>query len=621
MGAVKIAHQQLSSSIVSEEALVHEISKLVCAVTGVQLGEKQRHMVSSRFHKHMMDLKIATPALYVNHFNQNPETETQALISLLTTHHTYFFREFPHFEFLRDQGLKNLVQVAKARGQTKLKFWSAACSRGHEVYSLAMFLEAHLPKIDASMSYEIVGTDVDAQSVSVASNGVYSRKELSSIPANYLGNHWARGTGEISEFAKVKSSLKSHCQFKTANLFDLSSYPSAPAYDVIFCRNVFIYFNLPQVGEITARFLKALQPNGLLFIGISESLNGVNVPVQRMGTSIYSHAQPATAVPAKKVTEISKTFAPAPKAKPLRVLCVDDSPTVHSLFKQILKPEFGFEIVGNAENGLEASKFLKTNSVDVMTLDIHMPEQTGLEYLEKNFKSGHPAVVMVSSVSQDNADLAIKALQLGASDYVEKPALNQLSQQAEQIRTKLQCAYLSREGQSKGVSNLSKQFQAQVKIKSPDQTFRLALASPGDRTKLSFLIRELNGDQPPTVIMIDGMEMVLPALAADLSGLTGRTVSVLTNTLQLKNNQIYLADFSKTYPGLKSQFGKRRSSILVYGRPSKTTLVGLKTWGEAQILIEDLGEKGHASDIQASDVVPGTSFGYMSSEYLGSKNG
>jgi len=625
MNAKKMGAHRLSPSITTEDALIRELSSMISEITGVQLGEKQSHMVASRFHKHLIDLKVKSTASYVEYFNENSEKEIQGLVSLLTTHHTYFFREFPHFEFLRTTGLQNLVKAAKARGQKKIRFWSAACSRGHEVYSLATFLEVHLKQIDPTFGYEIVGSDIDPESVAIAANGVYNRKEVASIPSLYMNNFWVKGTGEIEEFVKIKNSIKANCHFRTDNLIQFLPDTSS-LYDAIFCRNVFIYFNQDQITAITSKFLKSMYDTGYLFVGISESLHGNNLEIKNIGTSIYTHKKAEAAAPAATASAGAKAApAAAPfveKAKNLRVLCVDDSPTVHTLLKQILKPEFGFEIVGKAMNGLEAAEFLKKEKVDLVTLDIHMPGQTGIEYLEKNFKRGHAPVVMISSVSRDNADLAMRALKLGASDYIEKPALNKLEEQSEQIRTKLLCAHLAQNANAGKVSQLDQQFKKSIVIPNPDQCFRLVMAGPGDRTKLEFLVRELKGGEPASIILVQGMEAVLPALAKDLSSLTGRNIELAENDINsLAANHIYLADFDKMYAKLKTQFGKRRTSILIYGRYSDPTMRKLAEWSPAQILVEDLGAKNEKLKINVTDVVPGTSFGYMSSEYLGSKNG
>ena len=422
---------------------VKRVSELVIKATGIQLGPKQHAMVLSRLSKRMSDLKISDFRKYVEHLEAHLESETTVLTSLLTTHHTYFFREFSHFEYLDRQGLKQLVDGAKKRGDNKLRVWSAACSHGQEVYSLAMFLNYHLPKVAPGFSFEILGTDVDQDSVARAANGVYKHREISEVPMIYLDQNWARGTGEIKDFVKAKANLKNHCKFKTMSLLNLSKRDLTQPFDLIFCRNVFIYFNQDQIKEITTQLLTFLAPTGIFIIGISESLHGLKLPLKVLGPSVYAINRSTTENAAEKFVS-SQRVAPIPTAAAtpeiLRVLCVDDSPSVLKLLNKVLHKESGFEIVATAGNGIEAREALRKHKIDVVTLDIHMPVQTGLEYLQANFNSSHPPVVMISSVARDNADLAMKALELGASDYIEKPALSNVEERGNEIAAKLRSA-------------------------------------------------------------------------------------------------------------------------------------------------------------------------------------
>ncbi len=145
-----------SSKSSDYKELVEAVSQIVGKISGNKLGEKQAFMVETRLKKRMLDLKIYGPDDYLKYLKANMEKESGVLVSLLTTHHTFFFREFGHFEYLQ-QNLAFLVKTVKDRGENTLKIWSAACSRGQEVYSLSMFLHLYLPKIDPSMKYEIYG--------------------------------------------------------------------------------------------------------------------------------------------------------------------------------------------------------------------------------------------------------------------------------------------------------------------------------------------------------------------------------------------------------------------------------------------------------------------------------
>ena len=193
---------------------IQEICRYISKITGVQLGERQESMVSSRLQRRALDLKLAGIEEYYPYFQRNITSETKALVSLLTTHHSFFFREITHFQFLAQTGLGNIIEAVRGRGDKQIWVWSAACSRGQESYSLAMFLSHHLERMAPDLSFEILGTDVDEQSVSIARNGVYHRNEIKAVPMQYLGDHWVRGSGDIADYVKARNSLKEHCRFQ-----------------------------------------------------------------------------------------------------------------------------------------------------------------------------------------------------------------------------------------------------------------------------------------------------------------------------------------------------------------------------------------------------------------------
>ena len=435
---------QQGSLSASDREAIQKICQSIAQKTGVQLGERQLPMVRSRLAKRMSDLSIVQFSDYWDHLQKNPE-EQITLIGILTTHHTYFFREFSHFEFLETQFVPEWVALKR---KTPLRVWSAACSRGQEVYSLAMWLKHIRAKRGESWSFEIFGTDVDPQSVEIGKKGVYLWNEIKEIPLKLLQGNWARGTGEISEYARVQPQLKNFTRFGVHNL--LEPVPTNfGKWDLIFCRNVFIYFTPEQVKKITEGFTQALDAeSGHLVVGVSESLKSLELPLEAVATSVYLpksrvQAKIAAAKAAASTTKKSPEVAlpvMAPVQAKLRVLLVDDSPVIHTLLGKILDSSHGFEVVGNAKNGLEAIELSKKLAYDIMTLDLHMPECDGIQYLERNFKAGHPPVVICSSAAREDQEWAGKALKLGARDFIQKPTFSNLDAQAEEIRTKLKIA-------------------------------------------------------------------------------------------------------------------------------------------------------------------------------------
>jgi chemotaxis protein methyltransferase CheR len=141
-------------------SVVKEVSLIVNKLSGIQLGEKQFAMVENRVKSRMVRLGLSSAPDYLQYLKTHLEQESMALLSLITTHHTYFFREFTHFDFLIREGLKNIIDGVRARGDRKLRVWSSACSRGQEVYTLAMFLSAHLPQMAPEIDFEIYEQEI-----------------------------------------------------------------------------------------------------------------------------------------------------------------------------------------------------------------------------------------------------------------------------------------------------------------------------------------------------------------------------------------------------------------------------------------------------------------------------
>lgn len=416
-------------------SVVGEVSKIVSQMAGIQLGPRQVVMVENRLKARMVKIGIKDFNAYLNHLKNHQEEESQALLSLMTTHHTYFFREFSHFEFLLNKGLDSLIQKAKQRGDNKIRIWSAAASRGQEAYSLAMFFKFHLAHSNSGVDFEIWGTDVDPESINHAKNAVYKAEELKQ---SYIGDNWIRGRGDVKDFSKLKDGLRSKCHFSTANLLKPESFLNGKMFDVVFCRNVFIYFNQDQIKQCSEQILKHLDPDGFFFLGVSETLNGLDMKISNSGPSVYQHPRPVQTFKSPPKKQIPMSI-PQEK-RPIEVLCVDDSKAILTLLGGILTKENGFIVKATAKNGVEALEKIKTEKFDVITLDMHMPELDGIGFLESSKNLKRPPVIVVSSINRDDTSIAQKALQLGALDYVEKPSLENIAQASNEIRSKLKMA-------------------------------------------------------------------------------------------------------------------------------------------------------------------------------------
>jgi chemotaxis protein methyltransferase CheR len=227
---------------------------------------------------------------------------------------------------------------------------------------------------------------------------------------------------------------------------------------------------------------------------------------------------------------------------------------------------------------------------------------------------------MVSSVSRDQSDLAMRTLDLGASDFIEKPALNKLQERGEEIRAKLKSAILvKRTGAQKRVE-LDSQFKKSLEIKNPENKARVLITGMGHLKKTASLLRELDGVQPTVYLLFEGVEGNLPAIAEQLSKASGRKVVAPEGiSLKGKPGEIWVLDYHKALAVLPGLHGQDRIGVGVFGELGKSASQLLKGWHFGQLLLEDLGEgKGTESlQLYATDVFPYTSFAFIGSEFFG----
>lgn len=594
--------------LLSVPELIEKISATVESITGVQLGKRQETMVSTRLHRRASELGLRGLEEYAAYFEANEAAERPHLVSLLTTHHTYFFREFQHFEYLEKTLLPELLPELKARPDKTLRVWSAACSRGQEVYSLVMFLKSVLPRLDPELKFTVHGTDVDANSVQIAKNGVYLKSELDGAPLAYTAGYWAKGTGEIADYVKAKAPLREHCSFEAKNLLDAASSFPATKFDVIFCRNVFIYFTKEQVAETMRKFSRCLSDQGRVILGVSESITGMKLEFEPSGPSVYrkpgAKQAPATA-PAQHAPR-----AEAP-AKKLRVLTVDDSATVHTLLKQILAKDPAFEWVGSALNGREAAQKITELKPDLVTLDIHMPEMDGIAYLQSNYRGGHPPVVMVSSVSRDDSGLALKALQLGASDYVEKPALANLEERGEEIRVKLRTAFESAASRPQRDLKIESEFSKRASIRDPESAAVFLFGAMGNRKDLAYFFRNWDEDGPPVFLFVEGAGAAIDAIGKALEQESGRKMKIWASGAKAAKGDLFLCDRKGAFAELDKAY--KRAAIGAFRSVSVAAVKQILGCGGRILFVE---EGRHPLREAASDSTPATSFPYLCWKYL-----
>ncbi|MEQ1876853.1 MAG: CheR family methyltransferase, partial [Bdellovibrionia bacterium] len=536
--------RQRAAGFSNDETRLHDLLQVVTLETGIVFGPKDSTMVQSRLTRRAREAGFRTLSDYLEFFSSNKAAETPFVVSLLTTHHTYFFREYSLFEYLETDALDTVIKNVRAQGRRTISVWSSACSHGQEAYSLAMFFNYHLKRRAPDLTIKIYGSDICTDSVRRAKNGVYKWDELKRAPALFTDGNWIRGEGEISHFVKAGRGLREVCEFGVVNLNEIDKGLGSEKFDLIVCRNVFIYFSIQKVEEITKQMIERLHPGGLLSVGLSETLTGLALPVTCVGPSVYA----------------SDKFAPVEKTKIkrlVRVMCVDDSPTVIAILKRLLTPEHGFEIVATAASAEEAEELAPKTKFDVMTLDIHMPGRSGIDYLARQAGRTHPPIIMVSSVSQSDSDLALRALDLGARDYVEKPELANLHRVGDEIRAKLRCAF-------NDIPNfdVTHSFKAPVSIKNTADRLRVIVAGAGDTRKIQRILNSLDGKQPATVLLFHGPAELAETMVTRLNLSAWKNSKAAPIDGDLEEQHVYFSSFEKGFPKLRDEHRRAKWSVL-----------------------------------------------------------
>ncbi len=244
---------------------------------GIELGESKRQMIYSRLSRRLRALNIASFSAYLD-FLDTPQgaAEHEPFANALTTNLTAFFREAHHFEHFERE-----IQKPPANAGQRLRMWSAGCSTGEEPYSMAMILHANADAL-AGRDRRILGSDLDTEVLETASRGVYPAERLKTLPPRFRAPAFLTSRGRDHA---VTEAVRSLVVFRPLNL--IGPWPFKGAFDVIFCRNVLIYFSTETRNRIIDRFAELLQPGGVLYLGHSESILGTHPKLVAEGHTIY----------------------------------------------------------------------------------------------------------------------------------------------------------------------------------------------------------------------------------------------------------------------------------------------------------------------------------------------
>lgn len=246
---------------------------------GINLSQK-KHLIESRLGSTVHSKGFTTFKQYVDYIlKTNTPQDIEILLNKLTTNHTFFMREKSHFDFFKDT---ILPQLERSKSQNKvLSIWSAGCSSGQEPYTLSMILADYFSGKPGKWDTRILATDISNNALGSAKAGIYSEEDISSLPDAWKKKYVTKiGDDQYTFVPKIKDNVI----YRVFNLMDPIRFKIP--FDVIFCRNVMIYFDQPTKDQLIRRFYDATNPNGYLLIGHSETLNKENCP--------YAYLMPAT---------------------------------------------------------------------------------------------------------------------------------------------------------------------------------------------------------------------------------------------------------------------------------------------------------------------------------------
>ena len=255
---------------VLSDADVNFIADLLHSEAGVRLGPGKKTMIQARLIRRMQLLGIQSLGDYVDYVRYSPEgvEERSALIDILTTHKTDFFRERHHFDFLLKTGLDSLPKLG---GLRVWKAWSAGCSSGEEAWTLAMVLADYFGE-EEDWRFQIFGSDISEMVLETARRAVYPRSILEAVPLEYRARYLMHGRGRQSGNVRVVPELRRLTSFARENLHS-ADIGGDDRYELIFCRNVVIYFDREDTALLVKRLARRLVSGGYLFIGHSETIN------------------------------------------------------------------------------------------------------------------------------------------------------------------------------------------------------------------------------------------------------------------------------------------------------------------------------------------------------------
>lgn len=265
----------------------HKIADFIQTNVGIKMPDQKKIMVQSRLQARLKALSMKSFDDYIAYaFSNNSQSDEEIalMINVITTNLTSFFRENNHFEYLTD----NILPELASQGVKKVELWSAACSSGEEPYTLSIvmqeFQRTHPGKIP---DFSILATDISSTVLDKAVSAVYPMESVDSLSFDLKKRYFLKSKNQEEPKVRVKKETRSKVNFERLNFMDEEYSIIKGMKHIIFCRNALIYFDKPTQESVIRKLIKHLVPGGYLFLGHSETIFGMNLPLQTVGPTIF----------------------------------------------------------------------------------------------------------------------------------------------------------------------------------------------------------------------------------------------------------------------------------------------------------------------------------------------
>lgn len=283
-GVVKSEDSSDGISMLSPASFAR-LADFITSELGIKMPDSKQTMVQSRLLRRVRDLRLQSVEQYAEYFFASSSSEEREhFINAVTTNKTDFFREPQHFAFLRDVVLPEASRNA-ARRHLRFKAWSAGCSSGEEPYTLAMVLAQYAER-SRSFDFAILGTDISTKVLSIARGGIYPEAQISPVPPEFRRKYLLRGRDRAERLVRVVPELRRKVSLHRLNLMD-DGFGIQDIFNAVFFRNVMIYFDRNTQEAVINKICRNLAPGGYLFVGHSESLADLDIPVKQVETATY----------------------------------------------------------------------------------------------------------------------------------------------------------------------------------------------------------------------------------------------------------------------------------------------------------------------------------------------